>query len=305
MGESMNIHKIIGFCAAARYGSFSKAAASTFMTQPAFSRMISSIEEEFGCKLFERSKTETVLTPIGRELLPEMQAIVSHYERAAQMASQYNPRAEKNIVISSFRFGWSDECRALCASHLRLFPETGIRFLEESGTSAFEALRSGEIDFLHTMYTPTRYETLLCAIPAESFRHRAYLSSGHPLAGRREISLRELRHEGFICFPRDQFPLMFERVTKACADEGFIPEVVYETDNLPLMMNRISTGDGVAVVPDFVQVVPGVSAVPIKEIPAEPSYWFWWKQNDRPEVLAFADFLRRLAIAKGRMDRED
>ena len=42
----MNIKQIIGFNALAKVLNFSKAADSVYLTQPAFSRMIQSLEEE-------------------------------------------------------------------------------------------------------------------------------------------------------------------------------------------------------------------------------------------------------------------
>lgn len=303
----MNNRKVMGFCAAAKYGSFSKAASSIYMTQPAFSRMISSLEEELGCELFRRSKTETVLTPIGREILPEMQEVLRHYQKIEQLTSHYKPRTEKTIVIGEFCFGWADESRAACAAYLRLHPDVSIRIQEISGTNAFQGLQTGEIDLLHTMYAPTRYrshQSLLKTLPCEPYRHCAYMSTSHPLAYEPEISLRQLEKDPFIFFSRDQFPLMYDRVCAACADVGFIPDVAFETENLSHMMNHVATGDGVAVIPNFAAEVPGVKAVPIREMPAEPSFWFWHHENDQPQVLDFIEFLTKLAQVKGRITNE-
>ena len=290
----MNIRKIRGFCIAAKLSSFSRAADSIFMTQPAFSRMIASMEEELGCTLFERGRVETTLTPIGRMILPEMEEIVEHYERAAHTASEYKPKAEGAIVIGEFHFGWTDRCRHLCACW-NSRSAAPIRTQEVSGLSAFTMLRSGDIDFMHTMYTPAKYQPFLEAIPAEKFRHCAFVSESHRLAGEKDISLRDLKGERFMFYERSQFPLMYERVTSACAEEGFIPGVYYETDNTEMLMNRVGTGEGIAVIPGFTHVVAGVAAVPIREMPPEPSYWFWWKENPRPEVLEFVKYLTEMA----------
>jgi len=287
----MNIRKIKGFCTAAKCGSFFKAADSIFMSQPAFSRMISSMEEELGCILFERSRTETVLTDIGKQILPEMEQIVDHYERAAHLASVYTPLGEGSIIIGEFRFGWADSCRELCAEWNSKNIGSPIRTQEVSGTSAFTSLRAGDIDFIHTMYTPSKFQPFLEVVPAERFRHCAYMSMGHRLAGQSEVSIKDLKNEKFIFYERSQFPLMYERVTSVCAEEGFIPTVVFETDNTSMLMNRVATGEGIAVIPNFCRPLRGVVAIPVKEMPYEPSYWFWWKENTRPEVLQFVKYL--------------
>ena len=50
----MEWQQIIGFYQTAKLGSFTKAARVTFRTQSAISQQIKNLEEEFGCRLFER-----------------------------------------------------------------------------------------------------------------------------------------------------------------------------------------------------------------------------------------------------------
>lgn len=53
------------FHAVARLGSFTRAAESLFMTQPAVTFQIKQLEEEFNCRLFERQHQKIALTPPG------------------------------------------------------------------------------------------------------------------------------------------------------------------------------------------------------------------------------------------------
>ncbi|MDB6048741.1 MAG: Transcriptional regulator [Pseudomonas sp.] len=58
------------FAAAARYGTFSRAAKELFVTQSAISRQIQQLEEHLGVILFVRHKTGLRLTPEAEALLP-------------------------------------------------------------------------------------------------------------------------------------------------------------------------------------------------------------------------------------------
>jgi LysR family glycine cleavage system transcriptional activator len=58
------------FAAAARYGTFSRAAKALFVTQSAISRQIQQLEEHLGVILFIRHKTGLRLTPEAEALLP-------------------------------------------------------------------------------------------------------------------------------------------------------------------------------------------------------------------------------------------
>ena len=57
-----------GFEAAARLGSFTRAAAELHLTQSAISRQVQVLEEQLGVRLFERSTRSLALTPAGARL---------------------------------------------------------------------------------------------------------------------------------------------------------------------------------------------------------------------------------------------
>ena len=57
------------FLALAETRSFTRAAESLFVTQPAFSRKIAELEDTMGCKLFLRNTRPIELTPAGETFL--------------------------------------------------------------------------------------------------------------------------------------------------------------------------------------------------------------------------------------------
>src|SRR5277367_6669466 len=73
------------FRAVAEQASFRKASESLHLSQPAVSQHIHALEEELGCRLFDRSGTRTALTPAGKLLLKyaERSARVLEEARAA------------------------------------------------------------------------------------------------------------------------------------------------------------------------------------------------------------------------------
>ncbi|MEY4749818.1 MAG: hypothetical protein RIQ60_2032 [Pseudomonadota bacterium] len=59
-----------------RTGSFSQSASALFLTQPALSRSIKALESELGRPLFDRIGRHSELTPFGREVVEQAQALV-------------------------------------------------------------------------------------------------------------------------------------------------------------------------------------------------------------------------------------
>jgi len=64
------LYALRAFEAAARHGSFTRAAQELSLTQSAVSRHVRTLEETFGCRLFERAGRQLALTEPGKLLLP-------------------------------------------------------------------------------------------------------------------------------------------------------------------------------------------------------------------------------------------
>lgn len=73
----MELRTLKYFVAAAREGNFTRAAEKLFLTQPALSRAIQSLEDEFGQKFFERGRLSVKLTTNGLEFFRAAEEILS------------------------------------------------------------------------------------------------------------------------------------------------------------------------------------------------------------------------------------
>lgn len=76
----MTLVQLRHFVVLADRGSFVKASAALFVTQPALSRSIQSLEDELGGALFDRLGRRIELTPFGREVLKRARRLVSEAE---------------------------------------------------------------------------------------------------------------------------------------------------------------------------------------------------------------------------------
>jgi len=91
-----------GFEAAARLGSFTKAAAELFLTQSAISRQIATLEDQLGVRLFRREVRRLTLTPEGEIL---QRAVGETLSRLAEVcaglkAAQRRPRVTVSAAVS-------------------------------------------------------------------------------------------------------------------------------------------------------------------------------------------------------------
>ena len=77
---NISIQALKAFRAAAEMGNFTRAAERVYLSQPAFSRLISALEKDLGVTLFRRSTRQVELTEEGKACLVRVEQILSAYD---------------------------------------------------------------------------------------------------------------------------------------------------------------------------------------------------------------------------------
>ncbi len=85
----MDLTQIRYFLALSRTLNFTRAADACNVTQPALTRSIQRLEDEFGGRLILRERDRTQLTELGRHLLPMLQRTVEAAENASRLAREF------------------------------------------------------------------------------------------------------------------------------------------------------------------------------------------------------------------------
>jgi len=99
----LNIKQLQVFVAVAREKSFTRAANSLYMTQPAVSWQIKSLEEELEALLLERRDRYVALTQAGEEFLPYAASMVNTWEQSLAVIGELKgfQRGYLNIASST------------------------------------------------------------------------------------------------------------------------------------------------------------------------------------------------------------
>lgn len=86
----MDFKQIEAFINVAKHKSFSKAANSIFLSQPAISSHIASLEKDLHIQLFDRTSKEVILTPAGESFLKYAIDILNTRDKAVNYLSSFN-----------------------------------------------------------------------------------------------------------------------------------------------------------------------------------------------------------------------
>ena len=138
---------LIGFEAAARHLSFTKAGEELFLTQSAISRQIKELEASLGVALFQRRHRALVLTEAGQQFYAASAQVLTTMRAATErLRAQTGKRSVSLTTTHSFAALWliprlAGFTRAHPGVDVRITAETRVQDLERDGLDI--AIRHG------------------------------------------------------------------------------------------------------------------------------------------------------------------
>ena len=238
----MQLAQVEGFVEVARRGNLSRAAEALFITQPALTARLRSLEAEVASPLFRRGRRGMALTEAGRAFLPYAQrALRSLREGAA--AAGHLPIADALVIgaapaistymlpdlLVRFEAGRPDTRLVVRTGHSEEVLELVVRGDVDVGF--IRALDHADVDSILVHED----ELVLVAEPR------------HPLARRRRVDVERVRESRLILFDRTS---SFYDLTRALfRPGGSPPRGVLELDNIDAAKHMVMAGLGVALLP--------------------------------------------------------
>ncbi|MGY0693901.1 LysR family transcriptional regulator [Virgibacillus sp. FSP13] len=273
----MEIKHLQYFIEATRAGSFTHAAENLYITQPALSRIIKSLEDELGSPLFIRSRKKLILTDAGRVLYKHAQVIEKQFHLLETELGNLHTLKKGHIriglptVINSFFFS------QLIGSFHKEYPEVTFQLEEDGSKRIEEKIISDELDF-GVVVLPTNHN-MLDYYTFVNENLKVVAPSSHPLANRGDVSLDELKEETFIMFNQD-FSLR-NLILTACEGVGFQPKIISETSQLDFIEEMVASGLGITLLPESTSrdLTSNVQTVVVTNPEIEWSLAIIWKTD--------------------------
>lgn len=292
----MELRHLRYFVAVADELNVRRAARRLHVSQPPLSRQIHNLEDELGAKLFDRSKQKLALTPAGECFLKEARQILSHVQRAAQLALAASCGEAGQLSIAILPpIGGLFLPPAIRAFRKR-FPVVDVTISDLLPQEQIAALMDRQIDL---GFVPLPVVEMNPALEFESVREvelMVALPPGHRLARQRRLTLGKLADEPFVMLRRSSAVLLHDWVSNLCREAGFEAKVVKVADGPTSILELVSAGFGVALLPEVFQRFP--SDVLFRPLPSTtPKFHLSLarrRDNESPLLKAFLEILRPL-----------
>jgi DNA-binding transcriptional LysR family regulator len=186
--------------------SISAAARQLYISQPALSSSISSMEKELQFQIFERVPGGISLTEKGSELYQISKRICAELDEVGKLSSASSHT--KRIRIAAVPMACASMMLDLVESCKKAMPDVVLNISELRPVQIMKMLSEGEVSVAVTSCVPGYRKKLYeeskdLHLEIESLmedRMIVYLAASNPLSGKKYISIEELKNEHAICF---------------------------------------------------------------------------------------------------------
>lgn len=292
----LNFNQLRVFYKAAKNLNFTAAANELFITQPAVTFQVKSFEEYCELKLFKKKGRRVYLTDEGKSLY-EYAARIFQYEKEIENAIDEMRELKRGVLRLGTTKTYARYFMPLMiTSFHKNFPNIKIQLNEGSSADMIYslvdfkidvAIIAKAIDHAGVNFFPFSREEMALIAPPD-----------YPLAGKKEVSFKELAKEPFIM--KEIGSGTRKLVEELFARAKCKPNILMETSNTEFIKQLVNRGEGVSFL-----VKEAVAAelknkdlieVPLKghKILLEVSIAYLKGQVLSPPARAFVDTLTRL-----------
>jgi LysR family transcriptional regulator, nitrogen assimilation regulatory protein len=243
----MDLKQLEYFLKVAELGSFTKAANTLNVAQPALSRHVQQLESELGQPLLTRNGRGAIATNAGRTLMEYARGILYQVERAKIELSHAEETASPKVSIGLP----SSVAKVLTVPLTRAFkqrqPKALLSVTEGLSTSLQEALIAGRLD-IALLYNPNA--TSQIQIQTLLFEELFLVGSATNTQAKKKpssIALSNIRDEPLIIPTRPNAIRML--VESELSAFGFTPNIMMEIDGVSAILDLVADGFGKAVLP--------------------------------------------------------
>jgi aminoethylphosphonate catabolism LysR family transcriptional regulator len=239
MEKRMNFTQLRAFHAVAATGGFTKAAESLNVTQPAVTRQMKALEEDYGIALFHRRGHHLELTEPGQDLFEVCQRIFGLIAEAGDIVA-----GESQLQGGCLRVGADSPyyIMEILAAFKEQYPSMSLSVSMSNAKDLFRSLWAFEIDV--GMITAIDLEPEFVGKAFTQLLLTLLVPENHSWSRYKKISLSDLKGQPIILREPTSVTCMLFR--EALQTAGVEPNVVMELRNQVAVREAVAAGLGFA-----------------------------------------------------------
>ncbi len=234
-------------CAVADHRHFSKAAEACHVTQSTLSAAIQELESQLGVVIFERSKKNVLITPLGERLVQQARIVLGDVEDFVSLAKSHD-----EALAGEVRLGVIPTIAPFLLPHLLAdlraqYPKLKLYLKEELSGQLFQQLQQGQLDLVILAFPYPLPEMETVSLFKDEFL--LCLPPGHQLENTNIVKQQQLKGEKLLLL--EEGHCLRDHALEACKLESADTDVVYQGTSLHTLVQMVANGLGVTLLPDM------------------------------------------------------
>jgi DNA-binding transcriptional LysR family regulator len=243
----MQIQALMYFDELVRTNSMRQAAENLGVAPTAVSRQIENLEEHFGAMLVERSARGVTLTAAGELLATRAGRTLRELEHVQQLIEDLKGLERGRVTIYANGAIVTNLLAPALSEFGRSYPNIRFEVMITSARQAVEAVNSARADMALTLFAPQMPDAKVIA--RSEIAYDLIVSTRHPLAGRKEVTLRELaRHT--LALPEKSFGFR-QNFDAAAERQGLTIEPAFTVSALEMLKELVLSDMAATLLPQL------------------------------------------------------
>lgn len=242
----MDIQNIRAFLKVNETGSFSRAAEALFITQPAISKRIATLEQSLGTHLFDRIGKTVQLTEAGLALLPNYQRILEEIDESHRIISNLRETTSGHLRLATSHHIGLHRLPPVLKQFSKKYPEVVLELQFMDSEQATQLVLQGEIE-LGIITLPGQPNERLSLQKVWHDPMHCVVASDHPLAATNKITRKQLLKEPSILPSIGTYTRGLINAALGITGET---NILMETNYLETIKAMVKIGLGWGVIPD-------------------------------------------------------
>lgn len=243
----MDTANLQAFIKVAETGSFSIAARQLFLTQPAISKRIKQLEQQFGSTLVDRKGKQLHLTQTGRSLLPRAREIINNIQSAKQQIADMEGSPMGSVSMATSHHIGLHRLPPILRAYTAQYPTVNLDLSFMDSEQACQLIEQNDLD-IAVVTLPFEESAKLLFTPVWHDRLLICCAAQHPLTHKKNLSLDELISYPAVLpshgtFTRDAIELSLKDVLSDL-------KITLETNYLETIKMMVSVGLGWSILPE-------------------------------------------------------
>ena len=229
---------------------FARAAQSLNISQPALSRAVATLEEQLGCKLFDRSRKGAAPTVFGKFLLDRGGPILKDVDIVERDLNLLQGLESGEMVIGSGPLPAEIFLGKAVGRFSRNYPGINVKIIVDRTPTLLTMLNSREIDLFvaDTRMIKNKSELEITLLPQQQAYF--YCRKGHPLTEKTDLTVKNVfcYPLATMWFPKALLNVLTQSAGLELSNIKELPCAVLQCDYLKVLSDIIAESDAVGLI---------------------------------------------------------